>query len=491
MSGLVCFALSSCSFLIPTSSTNSESSEGSNSYSFSDNPDNEGDYRHAKMKYSYQDYMDNNYYTNMDSMPTSGTVNLLVIPVQLSGTTFPAGTLERLRKAYFGTPAETGWHSVSSYYHEESKGMLNITGIISPVYQTSYATSISEKNTTKLVSAAANWYKANHSTNNGKEFDSDGDGYIDVTILIYSAPNNANKNDNLWAYCFWTSESSNKNSPVANTFFWASYDFMDSSNKIAIDAHTYIHELGHVMGLDDYYNYDRNSSYNPAGGFNMQDHNVGEHDPYSRMALGWIDPIVATGDSVLTISPGEAIILSPNDLQSNSPFDEYLILDVYSPTGLNKQDSNFQYETNGPKGPRETGIRVWHVNATLMENYNEKTGKHVLTNTIKAGNHYHHAASNSSGNTYGSLDSSYRSYKMLHLLQAGGTNTYKSGKYFTAADLWTVGKTFSMTDYANFFVKSGKLDSGASLAYSFSVDNINGSAVTLTITNNETNPNQK
>ena len=99
---------------------------------------------------------------------------------------------------------------------------------------------------------------------------------------------------------------------------------MDDSANAPIDAHTYIHEAGHVLGLEDYYNYDRTSNYGAAGGFNMQDYNVGEHDPYSRVALGWIDPIVPSGNTTLTITPGEAIILSPNNLSAASPFDEYL-----------------------------------------------------------------------------------------------------------------------------------------------------------------------
>ena len=28
---------------------------------------------------------------------------------------------------------------------------------------------------------------------------------------------------------------------------------------------TFIHETGHVLGLDDYYNYDENSTYGAAG----------------------------------------------------------------------------------------------------------------------------------------------------------------------------------------------------------------------------------
>ena len=437
------------------------------------------------MAYDYEDYMDYNYYTNMDSMPTKGTVNLLVIPVQLSGTTMSEATRTRIEKAYFGTEEETGWHSVASFYNAESLGKLTITGTVSPIYSTSYGTSITEAQTTTLVTTAANWYKTNYSTNNGKEFDANGDGYLDGVVLIYSAPNNYNNNDNLWAYCYWTAVSKNVNSPVANTYFWASYDFMDDSSNISIDAHTYIHEAGHVMGLDDYYNYDSTSDYGAAGGFNMQDYNVGEHDPYSRVALGWIDPIVPTGSTTLTISPGQAIILSPNDLSSNSPFDEYLILDVYSPSGLNYMDASYKYggaSSMYPKGPSATGIRVWHVDARLMRNYNGGTPS--LTTSISSGNDYYHAMSNSTNSTYGSMYTGYRSYKLLHLLQCGGSNTYSDGGQFSASDLWTVGKSFSMSSYASFFVNSGKFNSNISMPYSFTVTAINGSNVTLSITKN-------
>lgn len=443
-------------------------------------------YTTKTMSYDYQDYMDNNYYSNMDSMPTTGTVNLLVIPVQLSGTTMTEATRTRIQKAYFGTEADTGWHSVASFYNQESNGRLTITGVVAPIYSASYGTSITQSQTTTLVTTATTWYKTNYSTNSGKEFDSNSDGYIDGVILIYSAQNYSNSgssNSNLWAYCYWTSVAKNTSSPVANTFFWASYDFMDESSNCTIDAHTYIHEAGHVMGLDDYYNYDSTSSYGAAGAFNMQDYNVGEHDPYSRVALGWIDPIVPTGNTTLTIQPGQAIILSANDLSSNSPFDEYLILDVYSPTGLNLFDSTYKYGGSSsmyPQGPNVTGIRVWHVDARLMRSYSG-SGVPTLTSTISSSYDYYHAMSNSTNSTYGSMYSGYRSYKLLHLLQCGGTNTYSTGGKFSASDVWTVGKTFSMSSYASFFVNSGLLNSSTSLPYSFSVTSINGTSVTVSI----------
>jgi len=435
------------------------------------------------MVHDYQDYMDNNYYSNVDSSPSKGSVNLLVIPVELNGFPMSEATRTKIQKAYFGTEAETGWHSVASFYEEESNGRLNITGTVAPIYKSNYGASITEAQTTTLASTATNWYKTNYSTNSGKEFDADSDGFIDGVIMIYSAPNKQSGNDNLWAYCFWTNNSKNTTSPTAKTFFWASYDFMDDSANAPIDAHTYIHEAGHVLGLEDYYNYDRTSNYGAAGGFNMQDYNVGEHDPYSRVALGWIDPIVPSGNTTLTITPGEAIILSPNNLSAASPFDEYLILDVYSPTGLNEFDSTYKYGGNTsmyPKGPNVTGIRVWHVDSRLMKNFSGSSP--TLTSTITSGSRYTHAMSNSTNSASGSLYANYRDYKLLHLLQQGGSNTYANGGQFSASDVWTVGTSFSMSSYASFFVNSGKLNSNTSMPYSFFVTAINGTSVTLSIT---------
>ena len=87
-------------------------------------------------------------------------------------------------------------------------------------------------------------------------------------MLIYGAPDYqvlGNNAKNLWAYCYWTDNDANKNAPTSNVFFWASYDFMypeyaggANTTPGLPDAHTYIHELGHCMGLEDYYDYNNN-----------------------------------------------------------------------------------------------------------------------------------------------------------------------------------------------------------------------------------------
>ena len=139
-----------------------------------------------------------------------------------------------------------------------------------------------------MVTKAAKWYFDNNSSDSRRNYDKDGDGYLDGVMLIYGAPDySCLENDNysnLWAYCYWVQEESEKNTtnPGSNAFFWASYDFMYSSDKSRtrtgktnygggdtshcnIDAHTYTHEMGHMFGLEDYYDY--SGQFQPAGGF--------------------------------------------------------------------------------------------------------------------------------------------------------------------------------------------------------------------------------
>ena len=56
-------------------------------------------------------------------------------------------------------------------------------------------------------------------------------------------------------------------------------------SHVIVDSHTFRHESGHIFGLEDLYDYSGN--YLPMGGFTLQVNNLGDHDPYSRLALGW------------------------------------------------------------------------------------------------------------------------------------------------------------------------------------------------------------
>ena len=440
-------------------------------------------------RYTYKEYSANNAYP-LSSCPSVGSPKLLVIPIWFEDSTnyIDLNKRETVRKdiqnAYFGTSIETGWESVSSYYKKDSFGKLDLSGTVSEWYECGYDSDrfyeeeAGMEATVDLVSEATEWYFSNHSDSR-KSYDFDGDGYLDGVMLIYASPDYASMDNdyasNMWAYCYWVQSLSKKNvnKPGENVFFWASYDFMYSSgiptrlrvgsfygggdNSICeIDAHTYIHEMGHVFGLSDYYDYTGKAS--PAGGFSMQDMNVGGHDPYSRFSLGWANPYLPTETTELVVrdieSSGECVVLA-YDGYDGSPFDEYIIIELYTPYGLNEFDSKYAYGGAYPKGPKAYGARVWHIDSRLFSYTTNK-----VTTSTKAGYVTHATTNTSSGKKGYSLNLAGRyEYNQNHLIRAKKSETYSSASMLSESSLFMQGDKFSLSDYSSQFY-NGKFNSG-------------------------------
>ena len=476
---------------------------------------------------TYMQYMTHTGYT-LSCAPSKTAAKLLVIPVWFSDSSNYIKTTNRenirgdIEKAYFGSNEDTGWRSVKTFYEEESHGALSLTGTVSDWYIESRSSSsfASEDtgmdNTIELVNTAADWYFNNHQDDARTNYDCNGDGWLDGVMLIYAAPDYYSSsnysNGNFWAYCYWVQQRSYKSTtnPGANVFFWASYDFMYGSNKAYsrtgkssyaggdttncnIDAHTFTHEMGHVFGLDDYYDYS-NHGYSPAGGFSMQDHNVGGHDPYSVFALGWGQAYVPTESAVINLKPfttsGEMIILSPKWNSYDSPFDEYLILEFYTPTGLNQFDATYQY-ANSTKGPNEYGIRLWHVDSRLVYLSNSssdwsatKTTTNPLYGTavsLMMSNTYDDGNSSTAG-YLSPLGSEYADYNLLQLIRNNKTITYKPTTNLSKSQLFRKDSEFKMEDFKSQFVKETKLNNDKTLGFSFKVTDITTEYASVAIT---------
>ncbi|MDY6431031.1 MAG: Ig-like domain-containing protein [Bacilli bacterium] len=475
----------------------------------------------TNIAYNYKDLSTNLAY-DLDYCPTDNA-KILVIPVWFTDSNKYISTSSRdkvrsdIEKAYLGSKEETGWHSVKSYYEEESLGQFTLEGTVSSWYEcgksvSNYASlSTGGNNTTDLVKTASDWYFNNNKSESRADYDRDSNGYLDGVLLIYGAPdyhtgfNSSNSYSNLWAYCYWEQETSYKSvsSPGPNVFFWASYDFMyDSSTSYSrtgstsygggdcshctVDAHTFIHEMGHVLGLDDYYDYGSNQ-YNPAGGFSMQDYNVGAHDAFSTMAYGWAHPYIPTESCEIELNPfvssHDMILLTPSWNSFNSPFDEYLLLELFTPTGLNSFDCTYAY--NGrTQGPNKVGIRLWHVDARLAYcNSTDYRGEPVFSASQLTTNPLYkcqYGVTQAFTNTYGDddygsvLGRDYHKYDLLHLVRNNQSVDYKTKSDLSGSDLFGNGSSFSMSSFSKQFATTGKLDSGKDLGWSFSVS-ISGS----------------
>ena len=453
--------------------------------------------------------------------PSTGSAKILVIPIWFNDSSNYIAVenkdvvKDNIRAAYFGTTEETGWHSVKSYYEEESHGKLTLNGTVSNWYQENANSSsygpeeAGLEKTMSLVSKATKWYFEQNTSEKKRDYDCDGDGYLDGVMLIYGAPDYSAMSNysyqNLWAYCYWLQDTSVKNrfNPGANAFFWASFDFMYGSNTVvaatglsssskynsgdtrhmAIDAHTFIHEMGHMFGLDDYYDY--SGSYNPAGAFSMQDHNVGGHDPFSSFALGWGQAYIPTETTTIYLKPftqtGEMIILSPSWNSFDSAFDEYLILEYYTPDGLNSLDTTYQYRDNSsPTGTTEYGIRLWHVDAKLgvPKSYSSSTLVLKDANTTDPASASDKVALMNDNTYNGDTDEC----NLLHFVRNKTTTSYNSQTKFKGEHLFKANSTFALETYKKQFVKSTTLDNGKALGFTFTVESVKSAYATIKIT---------
>lgn len=315
-------------------------------------------------------------------------------------------------------------------------------------------------------------------------FDQNNDGYYDAVLLVNTlyyldaGYDGYARMGMSGAFCYrYGSTAGTHEKPTINTYINVAtlhlYETKDINEKNA-DASTLIHEFGHVLGLQDYY--DDDNMKNTIGRFDMEAATVGDWNSYTKYLLGWIDPIVVDGtqDEVeLTISAysthGDAIVVHAlGHTPVGTPFDEYIILDLFAHDGL--------YEAGSAQfGLSESvGVRIYHVNSVYDMRISEaKDG----TKTISAWPH-HNVTSSSKYASQGKY--------LLEMIQNGNVNTFMGteyGKtYVSAKDLFYTGDTFSVDEYDNFFY-NGKMDNGMDFGYTITVKSIveNGADSTATI----------
>lgn len=306
-------------------------------------------------------------------LPSTGSYHVLVVPVEINDDPFPDGYATVLNKVFNGTELETGWESVGSFYRQSSFGKLDITFDIAPKYISQNNKSFYSNDDGDQVLIKEALYGLD-SQIDYSQYDFNNDGVLDSVIFIYSSDYNYDVNP-WWA---WVSVMDSSLSPLdgkeVEYYMWASYHFILDSipgYSVSYNAETFIHELGHLLGIDDLYSGTHN--YGPLGGWDMMDWNAGDHGPFNKLVFGWLNPLVAvngtynvTLDSYSLDDDGEqSVLLIPynvNDFADGDAFDEYLLVMFYTPGGL----YDAHYNTN--ISVENTGIVIYHVDARMNSN---------------------------------------------------------------------------------------------------------------------------
>ncbi len=315
---------------------------------------------------------------------SKGSPNLLVIPLYFDGDnlTFSNNELNKIEKAYFGKAEETSWESVTSYYEKSSYGKLKFQGkVVAPYRYPSSSVSVEKAflagrlSVNDIVERAVKEVLSRDNIN-PIDYDINSDGYLDGIEIIYKTTQSmTEETTSLW-WCFTSSlhAEPNKDAPVTDRYFWSLYSQIETPYyPNSIDAHTIVHETGHMLGLNDYYDYDSKSI--PVGAVDMMDRNIGDHSAYSKYLLGWVNPKIIDGsasDFQITLSSftdtGDCVILrnTISDPFNGTPYDEYLMLSYLTPTGVNLQDSKGYAEYSYKGGYKKSGLQLTHIDNRMI-----------------------------------------------------------------------------------------------------------------------------
>ena len=448
-----------------------------------------GYYKAETLRYNVKDAQDSmGYY----SLNTTGRQKLLVVPVQLRGATqWTSNMLSRLETAFFGTPDETNyWESVSSYYSKSSYEKLTLEGEVIDPIQLNY--SVSQLSSYNRFSDIVSDYIVpafDQQVDNQikQEYDQDKDSYIDATIFVYSNPYDG---DAYWAWVWYLQDqNASISNPSVGNYMWASYEFMNDSGTNRIDAHTYIHETGHLLGSDDFYS---NEDYDPVGDLEMQSYNVGDMGAFSKFQFGWSTPYVIDGSrDIVELTIGTSSLYSDailiNDNWNGSSLDEYLLIEYYTPTQNNQLDSVNSY--NGSRMYTKSGLRIYHVDARMAKLRKTYSGYSFVSYSDEInedGYVYFPAASNLGADwTYFNDKSLFKSYKLVSLMQSdvvrgvSGARHFKNNGNASNSTLFDINETFTANDTS--FTNGTNFNDGSLVGYSITLISKNDTYATVRI----------
>lgn len=447
--------------------------------------------------------------------------------------------------------SELGYASVSEYFKESSYNQLLFKGKVTNWFDVDKYTNIKkasdvsygEKGTivNEILPAAVKWAKETQKVNL-KDYDKNGDGAIDAVWLVYDHLDyltNAQQefindgsigevNYSFTNYTDWdynTSNAKENEDPTTSGYSWASissmytgYSFLDANgfpvlsnlDSIKLDSHVYIRETCHLLGLESY-NASDDSSYHPTGMTTMMDLSVGDLDSYSKMLLGWITPYVVYGTSEILIpnvtSSNHSVIVIPSDFEKISedieiaiangtidqfvyefnPFSEYIMIDLYSPDGLNYIDTFGQLTNNSVACMGETGVRIYHVDSRIFEcEMLEYEGGQLLTYVdgyVWNGEELNEKSiiftpinNQKNEESVYQLPEAYMYYDQIRLLEAHEINTFSNGKYATEKTLWTTkSNPFDIANFGyQFFCGNYCFNDGNDLPFKIKVETLKG-----------------
>lgn len=318
---------------------------------------------------------------------------VLVVPVEYPDLTAEKKgyDIDTINKIFNGKDGETYFPSVKDYYYNSSYGQLdlNITVLDEWVTLANKSVYYEKKKNGRFGFGGdfiGDWVAIDEVMTYLEDkldlssFDSDGNGYIDALVIV--GTNEISYDSNLgWAYRYWNGYTKQAgkleqyDGVWVNDYAWLPFAFsyekerangsISYSPTAEINTKTFIHEFGHVLGAEDYY--DTEYIKDPMNGFDMMDEKFNDHNPFTKMHLGWIQKskLVVTSEPItLELKPfsetGDTVIIARNWLESLGLYQEYFVICYYA----QNKESEFYLPSEMIEKPC---VIVYHVNASILK----------------------------------------------------------------------------------------------------------------------------
>ncbi|MBR2506676.1 MAG: hypothetical protein IKB70_07145 [Bacilli bacterium] len=461
---------------------------------------------------------------NSFGLPSKGKANILVVPITFYGDsllegqtgidlTFNQADLVKIKNTYFGENNVT-YPSLSDYYQRSSYGKLTISGVVTPtitykenflslIDNITYGTKTVEGVHNEIIDYVYQYLFVTTKTYNLDHFDSNKDGKIDSIQILVNYPYGigvGESNMDLVMSEFldydniYFSKDISSETPI-NSYSVTS-ELLVKGAPTNLFARVPIYQTGLMLGLDDYADTTGNQDSifrATMGRKDMMDGFVGDHSSFSKYQLGWITPTLIKASDIdddgltLTLNrfseSGQSIVLY-ND--THSCFDEYLMLDLFSPTGLNSYDDKGENPLGSSLYSLE-GLRLTHVDARLIRGYGKSFFPYndalnfdeeiTLSNNEKVKYVYDYRHTNNYLNNYSSYGITSNNPLCLALSKNALNRHATSNIELNDNDLFLQGDSFGLEG----FYKDFTFYEGDELGITFEVNKIKDNQATITL----------